>query len=70
MNIYFKRIYINTGEITCILTGYHDINAALLYINRQKTNRDDIFFYEYVPNSCVKKLFGSDTFGGHKRWPK
>jgi hypothetical protein len=71
MNIYFKNIRISTGYIECFITGFTDKEAALKWIESQKKNNTyyDVK-YDYVPNSCIKRLFGNDNFFDTKPWPK
>lgn len=43
----------------------HELKVAIIDWNRRFPH----FLYTFVPNQCVKKLFGHTNFGGQV-WPK
>jgi hypothetical protein len=71
MNIYHKTIDLRTGAASCSLSGFEtkEILLAWIYINK-RTHQNWGIKYEYIPNSCIKKLFGNDTFYNTRPWPK
>jgi hypothetical protein len=70
INTYLKEIYIATGETYCLYSGLdYSLTLKWIKLNAEEHIRNNMR-YEYVPQSCVKKMFGNIDFYHRKQWPQ
>jgi hypothetical protein len=52
------------------LMGLMHVDTITIMRDDGRIYSGDTFIIEYVPNSCVKKLFGGCSWEHYKVWPK